>query len=184
MSKITCRVGAGRRFATLACLMLLAVPRPASPQSRNAEDYLLLARKSAKVSKYSTISGNIGVNDPRGRLGVSPRARRGGKQIVADIVWVGSESQVLDVFANVLHVGARAVVGGTITQPIASPIYDPETLIVPDPFDPANLPPAFPITCGGPDLRGGFRETITLTPGVYGDVRPDKGGKLVLGPGS
>ena len=40
------------------------------------------------------------------------------------------------------------------TQPVPAPIYDPEPLIFPDPFEPANFPPAFPITCGGPDRAG------------------------------
>src|SRR5207249_6694496 len=67
-----------------------------------------------------------------------------------------------DLFGNVLNISPKASVAGVMTQPIPSPIYSPEPLIVPDPFDPANFPPTFPIDCGGPDSLGGDRETFTL----------------------
>jgi len=48
-----------------------------------------------------------------------------------------------------LHTGRGAVIAGTITQPAPAPIYDPEPLIVPDPFDAGEFPAPFPIACGG-----------------------------------
>src|SRR5437870_4783611 len=109
MLESSCRTYVGfrtsRGLAAMACLALLAVSRPASPQSRNAEDYVFLAKKGLKISKGSRISANVAVNEPGGRLGVSPSATLDdGTQIVGDSVTIGSESRVFDVFADFLRI--------------------------------------------------------------------------------
>src|SRR5205823_6521781 len=108
-----------------------------------------------------------------------------GRELVADKVRIQPpNARAFDVFANLLHLGKGAIVGGTITQPVSPPIYDPEPLVLPDPFDPANFPPAFPITCGGPDRAGGTGESFVLTPGSYGTVSVGTNGKVTLQAGT
>ncbi len=138
-----------RLFLVVAGFTLMLCPQPVTAQSRNAEDYLFLTKTSAKASRRSLISGNMAVNEPGGLLNLSPGTTLAdGTQIVADNVQVNSGSRAFDVFGNNVHVGATAVIAGTLTEPIPPPIYSPEPLVIPDPFDPANFPPAFPIDCG------------------------------------
>ena len=168
-----------------ASLAFFALAHSASAQPRNADDYLFLMRDRAKVSAESVIGGNMAVNAPGGFLNVSRRGTMAdGTCVVADNVQVNSGSRAFDVFGCHVFVGVSGVVAGTMTQPIPPPIYAPEPLVVPDPFDPANLPPDFPIDCGNTDRSGLPRETVSLSPGSYGTVQVGRGGKLLLGPGT
>src|SRR5438128_5410777 len=144
--------GSQRRRLGLVLLAALDVlPRAASAQSRDPEHYQLLLRDKVQVKGDAHIGGNIGVTSPRGDLAVGHDSTvADGRELVAYKVNVRARSRAFDVFGNILRLGHDSVVAGTITQPVSAPVYDPEPLIVPDPFDPANFPPAFPITCGGP----------------------------------
>src|SRR5947199_182830 len=132
------------------------------------------------------VAGNVGVNSPEGSLKLShDSVVADGRELVADKVRIQPpNARAFDVFANLLHLGKGAIVGGTITQPVSPPIYDPEPLVLPDPFDPANFPPAFPITCGGPDRAGGTGESFVLTPGSSGTVCVGTNGEVTLQAGT
>src|SRR5207249_9673518 len=96
-----------------------------------------------------------------------PRAPRDGDRrhaVVGDTVRIQVRSHAFDVFANTLFTGLGSLIAGTVTQPLLPPIFAPEPLVVPDPFDPFNLPPNFPIHCAGSARTGGQRETFTLVP--------------------
>jgi cysteine-rich repeat protein len=163
----------------------LAVPvRPASAQPRNEEAYLFLLREGAKVK--GTVGGNIGVNDAGGKLKIGRAALLAtGTAAVADRVFLRADVRVFDVFANTLRFTPdKAVISGAVTRPIPPPVYVTEPLVVPDPFAPANFPPAFPITCGGPDVVSDVSGGFALTPGSYGRVTLNRGGRATLAPGT
>ena len=177
-----------RMILCLTCFLWSAfdfVPRLALGQSRDPEYYQLLMRDQVRTKGGSHITGNVGVNAPQGLLNLSHYSVvADGRDLVGDLVRIQNSARAVNVFANILHQGNLATIAGTLTQPISPPIYAPEPLVVPDPFDPANFPPAFPITCGGPDRAGATRESFVLTPGSYGTVSVGSNGKLTLQPGT
>ena len=178
-----------RTVLYLTCLLWPAlnfIPQLALGQSRDPEHYQLLVRDKVQIKGGAYVAGNVGVNSPEGSLKLShDSVVADGRELVADKVRIQPpNARAFDVFANLLHLGKGAIVGGTITQPVSPPIYDPEPLVLPDPFDPANFPPAFPITCGGPDRVGGTGESFVLTPGSYGTVSVGTNGKVTLQAGT
>src|SRR5438093_9667527 len=174
-----------RYFVASLIASFCTLPGAATAQSRDPEHYELLLRDKARVKGLAQIQGNIGVTSPRGSINIGhDSVIADGRELVADKANVSSRSRAFDVFASLVHVGRGAVVAGTITQPVPAPIYDPEPLIFPDPFEPANFPPAFPITCGGPDRAGRPSEAFALPPGSYGTVCVGPNGRLTLQPGT
>ncbi len=158
----------------------------AAAQSRDPEHYQLLLRDKAGFKSGGQIHGNVGVTSPRGKLSISHGCVVGdGRELVADSVRIMAGARAFDVAGNIiLHTGRGAVIAGTITQPVPAPIYDPEPLIVPDPFDATNFPPAFPIACGGVDRAGQAGEAFELTPGSYGNVSVGSNGRVTLHAGT
>src|SRR5207249_3820869 len=178
-----------RTVLYLTCLLWPAlnfIPQLALGQSRDPEHYQRLVRDKVQIKGGAYVAGNVGVNSPEGSLKLShDSVVADGRELVADKVRIQPpNARAFDVFANLLHLGKGAIVGGPITQPVPPPIYDPEPLVLPDPFDPANFPPAFPITCGGPGRVGGTGESFVLTPGSYGTVSVGTNGKVTLQAGT
>ena len=182
------KIGGGTALAWLlrlaVALILTAVPRGAGAQSRDAEHYQLLVNRDGHIKSLAVVGGNIAVNSPGGFLNLAHHVTvTDGHAVVGDTVRIQVRSHAFDVFANTLFTGLGSLIAGTVTQPLLPPIFAPEPLVVPDPFDPFNLPPNFPIHCAGSARTGGQRETFTLVPGSYGDVSVGQLGTLVLQPG-
>ena len=164
-------------------LILVALPSGTAAQSRDAEHYELLLNRDGHIKGLALVNGNIAVNAPGGFLNLAHDVTvTDGHAMAADTVRVQVRARAFDVFANTLLAGRDSTIAGTVTS-ILPPIFDSEPLVVPDPFDPANFPPNFPIPCGGPDRAGGMHETFTLLPGAYGPVAVGALGKLILQPG-
>ena len=164
-------------------LILVALPSAAAGQSRDAEHYELLLNRDGHIKGLALVNGNIAVNAPGGFLNLAHDVTvTDGHAMAADTVRAQVRARAFDVFANTLLKGRDSTIAGTVTS-ILPPIFDSEPLVVPDPFDPANFPPNFPIPCGGPDRAGGMHETFTLLPGAYGPVSVGALGKLILQPG-
>src|SRR5947199_2313733 len=179
------KIGGGTALAWLlrlaVALILTAVPRGAGAQSRDAEHYQLLVNRDGHIKSLAVIGGNIAVNSPGGFLNLAHHVTvTDGHAVVGDTVRIQVRSHAFDVFANTLFTGLGSLIAGTVTQPLLPPIFAPEPLVVPDPFDPFNLPPNFPIHCAGSARTGGQRETFTLLPGSYGDVSVGQLGTLIL----
>src|SRR5690348_16118041 len=89
------------RLSVLLAAAGLFLPSVLAAQSRNAEEYLFLARKAAKVSKNSLVSGYMGVNAPGGLLNLSQGATMAnGTLVCADRVDMRRGSRAFNVFAN------------------------------------------------------------------------------------
>ncbi len=179
------KIGGGTAVAWLlrlaVALILTAVPRGAGAQSRDAEHYQLLVNRDGHIKSLAVVGGNIAVNSPGGFLNLAHHVTvTDGHAVVGDTVRIQVRSHAFDVFANTLFTGVGSLIAGTVTQPLLPPIFAPEPLVVPDPFDPFNLPPNFPIHCAGSARAGGQRETFTLVPGSYGDVSVGQLGTLIL----
>jgi cysteine-rich repeat protein len=163
------------------------VPTPCAPGLlRDADDYLFLLEKRAILKTGTLIQGNVGVNKPGGTLKLGRGAVLDiGTRAAADRALLRADAQVFDLFANTVRRDEeRATIAGTLISPVAPPVYFTQPLVVPDPFDPANFPPVFPIGCGGPARFGEVGQGITLPPGSYSRVIVGREGKLTLGPGS
>ncbi len=171
---------------TLSVVSLFAcvvVPSLGRAQPRSADDYVFLVKRFALVKNESVVSGNVGVQNARGKLKVGRGASVLGLG-VGDRVFLNAGTTVLDVFANTLKFNPAKTFPGAVTQPVPFPVYVTEPLVVPDPFDPANFPPEFPITCGGVSKKGDKNEVFALPPGAYGEVKIAQGGRLVLSGGT
>ena len=181
--KIVC--GTAVAFLRLAVpLMVAALPLAASAQSRDPEHYQLLINREGRIKSLAVINGNVAVNAPGGFLSLAHDVTAmDGSVVAADTLQLQVRARAGDVFANTLLKGRDSLVTGTLTQPLLPPIFAPEPLIFPDPFDPANFPSNFPIHCGGPDKAGQMRETFTLLPGSYGAVSVGPLGTFVVQPG-
>src|SRR5439155_732772 len=113
--------------------------------------YELLLNHDGHIKGLALVNGNIAVNAPGGFLNLAHDVTMtDGHAVAADTVRVQVRARAFDVFANTLLAGRDSTIAGTVTS-ILPPIFDSEPLVVPDPFDPANFPPNFPIPCGGPD---------------------------------
>jgi cysteine-rich repeat protein len=153
---------------------------------RNAADYLFLLEEKAVLKTGTVIQGNIGVQTLRGLLTVGRGAvLDSGTIAAADRTRLRGNGQLHDLFTNSLYYDpSLAIITGQVTSPVPPPVYFSEPLVLPDPFDPANYPPAFPITCGGPARFGEVGEGFTLPPGSYSRVILGREGTLTLGPGT
>jgi len=174
-------------IVTSLSLALLLVANTLHAQPRDEGSYLFLVQEKALVKNGGFVAGNIGVNEDDGLLSVARDATMGDGTIgVADEMSLGVNAEVFDLYVNTLNNSAldQAVINGTLHQPILPPIYLPEVLVLPDPFDPANFPMDFPINCGGPDRIGGVGEVFGLLPGSYDKVKVGKNGKMVLQAGT
>lgn len=172
--------------AILAICTLAWVATPAEGQSRLEEDYVILTRQTIHIAAGANVQGSIAVSDPRGRAKVGPESvMASGTAVVSDRVSLGRGSKTFDVYANRVNFRpGSSTIAGSLNSPIAPPIYAPEPLVLPDPFDPANYPSDFPVTCGATDREVIPGQTIVVAPGDYDefDVRPD--GKILLQPGT
>jgi cysteine-rich repeat protein len=167
-------------------------PTPAQPPmpcptglSRDAEDYLFLLERRAVLKTGTIVQGDLGVNVPGGALKVGRGAILDvGTRAAADRILVRADGELFDVFANTLQTNPdRAIIAGTVTSPMPLPVFFDEPLVVPDPFDPANFPADFPITCGGFAKTGDVGEGFVLPPGSYSKIRVGREGTLTLGAG-
>jgi len=167
----------------IALLALVVVPTLGHTQPRNEDDYVFLVKRFALVKNESVVNGNIGVQNARGKLKVGRVASVLGLG-VGDRVFLNAGVTVSEVFANTLKFNPAKTFPGPVTQPVPLPVYVTEPLVVPDPFDPANFPPDFPIGCGGVSKKGDKNEVFALPPGAYGAVKVAQGGRLVLSAGT
>jgi hypothetical protein len=154
--------------------------------ARETGNYVLLLEHEAALPRGTTVQGNVGVNAPGGVLRVGRRSVLGaGSQAAADEVFLQANTRVFDVFTNRLHRNPdRAVVEGVLTEPVTPPLFRSQALVLPDPFDPANFPPAFPIACRGAAVLGDVGEALSLSPDSYSYVRVARGGSLLLETGT
>jgi cysteine-rich repeat protein len=163
------------------------LPTPCSTAlPRDAEDYLFLLEEKAIFKSTTVVGGNVGVQRPGGSLNVGRGAVLDiGTQAAADRTKLGADAQVFDLFTNSLYANAElATIAGTLTSPVPLPVFFSEPLVLPDPFDPANYPADFPISCGGPAKLGEVGQAFALPPGSYSKVILGREGKLTLGPGT
>src|SRR5437016_8741339 len=84
-------------------------------QSRDPEHYQLLVRDKVQIKGGAYVAGNVGVNSPEGSLKLShDTVVADGRELVADKVRIQPpNARAFDVFANLLHLGKGAIVGGT-----------------------------------------------------------------------
>jgi cysteine-rich repeat protein len=123
---------------------------------------------SGRVGNGATVAGDLGVNEPGGRLRLGRRVVVDGT-VSGDEVSIGNDSEVAAAEANVLH-SPKATVGS-----VGIP-----TLPRQDPFCPIAS-----LGCGGANLEVAKGEAVgPLAPGSYGDVVVQKGGTLRLGGGA
>jgi hypothetical protein len=177
------------QFCVAGTLLALAVTGPAAAEpaiSRAALDYLVIAEHRLTLHTSSRVAGNIAVNLPGGTLRVGRRALLGtGTVAIADRLRILPNATVFDAVANVVEADTeRVTVGGVLSQPVPPPALTTEPLVLPDPFDPAHYPAAFPIACGGPIWLGEAGEAAVLPAGSYSRVYVGRGGRLVLEPGT
>ncbi len=170
----------------VAAISVLATPAVSDAQPRTEEAYVLLARQTVHIAAEATINGSVGVNDARGRAKVGiGSVMAAGTEVVAARLSLGSGSKTFDVYGNVIRFKpAGVIISGSIVSPIPAPVYVTEPLVVPDPFDPANYPAAFPISCGGVTHQALPGQTVSVGPGTYEDLDARGTGKLVLSAGT
>jgi len=184
-SRLSCAAPALAAALVLAIVSTWPVP-PAGAQSRNADDYVIIGKDSVHVANEATVNGSVAAVSLKGRLKVGLGSTvSDGNAVVARKTKLGGSATVHDVYANVLSFkSGQTTITGDIHVPVAPPVFATETLLDPDPFDPANFPASWPVTCGliGKNVEPG--ETATLAPGAYDRVRVRPGGKLVLLGGS
>lgn len=170
----------------LVALSILALAMPASAQPREEEDYLFLAEKSIHIASGATVHGNVGVQSDRGKAKVGLESvMTNDTVVVANKVNLAGSATVFDVYANKLRFKpSDTTVNGTIVNPIPPPLYDTELLVSPNPFDPANYPASWPVTCGvvSHEVLGG--QTLVLSPGQYQKITVRPGGHLTFSPGT
>jgi cysteine-rich repeat protein len=153
----------------LAAGMLLGLavslaPSPATAQSRNVLDYVLLARDSISVSQVEVAAGDIGVLDgpfasPRGLTAPSTT-------LAAPIVRLGDGAVCRGIRAVSMRGGGPACQNvQTFAPPFATATAACE---FPDPFPECDrFAPRVVVRRGS---------TLALAPGVYGDVLVEGGG--------
>ncbi len=176
----------GRPLAVIAFAIVALMPATALAQSRNADHYILVANESAHIASGATLNGSLAVNSVRGKAKIGLDATvSDGNDVVANKVKIGGSARVYNVYANTLKFKpAQTAVGGSLITPVPAPIFATEPLLVPDPFEPANFPPSFPITCGTNDVLVTNGQTATLAPGNYFQVRVNRGGTLMMPAGT
>ena len=130
--------------------------------------------KSAKYNNGADIAENVGVNAPKGVVRISKFAFvHDGKSVTADSVVLGDNSSVWDVFVNKLKMGSGAVIRNSRGAPVIPMV----PVFCPTPDNPSPCNPSNPVTVAP-------AATLTLTPGVYGDVSVGSSGNLILTPGN
>lgn len=175
-----------RQLLATLVLVLASIPHPLCAQSRNDASYLFVLKEKAVFKNRSTVNGNVAVTHAGGYLSLGRGTRFTGQtQAVADRAKLGAGSQVFDLFTNDLrHARTGVSIVGTLTTPVPPPVFVSEPLLLPDPFDPANFPAAFPVQCGGQNVRGKLGEAFDLAPGTYDKVVVARGGRLTLHAGT
>jgi hypothetical protein len=170
MSKTApCRRGVASTSSTAASTVLLAFalvlrPSAALAQSRNLDDYVLLATNSISATGLSVTGGDIGVLD-----GVFASSRG----LVAPSSVIGAPSARLETTAVCGDLFTSSIRGGGATCGATAHAFSrPFSTIAqacgfPDPFPDCEPPRPPLIVANG--------ATVALPPGVYGDVRVEGG---------
>jgi hypothetical protein len=131
-----------------------------------------LAARDLRLNNDGDIRGNVGVNDPGGRLRLGKAVTMpDGTSVTGDAVLLGNGTSVYQTFANTLLAGPGSVVRGgsaAATLPIV-PSF-------------CGLPA---ITCGTTDVLVGPGQRLgPLAPGVYGRLQVLNGGAVTLSAGT
>src|SRR5262245_52672943 len=157
-----------RTFLALGLALSLGRSQAAAADSASCA---FVAATETRVGNGSEIGGDLGANDPGGKVRLGRKVVLADDTTVAgDDVGVSNGSSLFDVAANRFGSGRHVVVRGTVSTP---------SLPLADPFCP--LPD---LTCGGPDVvvrRGD--PPRALSPGSYGDIVLENGARLELAPG-
>lgn len=179
------RLLAPAAFAAASFVVLVSVTS-ATAQPRDEEDYLFLTEKSVHIASGATIHGNVGVQSDRGKAKVGLESvMASGTTVVANKINLAGSATVSDVYANKLRFKPTdTTINGTLVWPIPPPLYDTELLVSPNPFDPANYPAAWPVTCGAISHEVLAGQTLVLSPGQYQKITVREGGHLTFAPGT
>ena len=147
---------------------VLAASLASAQPSSNIDDYVIFAEDSIATKGMRVADGDIGVNQPGGRLDApkSPGIAAPNSIVASDIVRIVEASVCMDLFANtVMRTGPSCGPAMPFTPPIIANLQ--AACGFPNPFPACN--PANPVS-----VRSG--ETRVLAPGVYGNVSVRSGG--------
>ena len=150
-------------IASLLGVVALALATDAGAQpSSNVDDYVLFATGTIKTKGVTISDGDVGVNDPGGRL-IAPRFFTAPNSVVAsDRVRFDrnpSNTVLQQLYANVVE-----QYGPTPTGPVATPI-------IADVAAACGYPDPFPPCAPGVDVDVAVSTTTVLPAGTYGKVR-------------
>jgi hypothetical protein len=158
----------------LAFLCALAFVAPAHAITIDGTDYALFAKTAIEMEDgESTILGNVGVNDVGGLLRVGAFNNIVGTA-TADDLFFGTASQV--------SVCAFNTSGGVDPDAVCGRQAQAITPITAWP--PAPVPTVPPCVNTWPDVIVHHRDSVSLDPGCYGDVRIGDGATLTLAAGT
>src|SRR5262245_29895881 len=157
-----------RTFLVLGLAVVLGRNHAAAADSASCA---FVAATEARVGNAASVAGDLGANDPNGKVRLGRMVvLADGTTVAGDDVGASNGASLFDVAANRFDPGRHVVVRGTASAP---------SLPLADPFCP--LPD---VTCGGPDVvvrRGD--PPRALSPGAYGDIVLENGARLQLAPG-
>jgi hypothetical protein len=136
-----------------------AAPRPAGAQpSTHLDDYVLFADVELRTKGLRLAGGDVGVN--QGSLFSGGTLDVPGSTVAAGSVRIGSRSRCAALFANAVgRTGVACAPGVAFAVPI-----------VPDVAAACGFPAPFPSCDPDADVTVGRDQTVTLPPGIYGDV--------------
>ena len=141
------------------------------PMACHCDDTPFLVRISGKFNNEADIQGSIGANDLHGQIQFGHNVLMSdGTSVTGDIVRIGNQSNLYEVFANTIFQGPDVTIRNGTDTPVL-PIIDPF----------CSLPP---ISCGGDDVNVPPALTQTIMPGMYGQVRVANGATLKLEAGT
>ncbi|HEV7734055.1 MAG TPA: hypothetical protein VGR62_17925 [Candidatus Binatia bacterium] len=166
MRKFTLRALAGQLV-----ILALLTPALANAQSTNITGYVLLAQDSIRAKRLTVIDGDLGVTS--GLFSSRTSLDAPDSDVAAPTAKFAGKTSCDSLFANV-----SAGTGATCGNPAAFT----------NPFDDlaeaCGYPEEFPACNAGSPVLVGKGQTVTLPPGVYGDVKVEGGaggkGTLIL----
>src|SRR5262245_30516990 len=157
-----------RTFLALGLALSLGRSHAAAADSASCA---FVAATEARVGNASSVSGDLGANDPGGKIRLGRKVvLADGTTVAGDDVGASNGASLFDVAANRFDPGRNTVVRGTVTTP-SLPLDD-------------SFCPLAEVTCGGADVvvrRGD--PPRALSPGTYGDIVLENGARLQLAPG-
>ena len=128
--------------------------------------------EGGNINNDADIFGSIAASAPGATLRISQHAfMSNGTSAIGDRVEIGDGSSIFAVRTNELHSGANVIIrSGTFAAP-SLPLEAPCCPI-----------PTF--ACGDDPVIASNGDPVSLTPGVYGDLRVRNGGRVELAPGT